>query len=229
MPPVATPTAPGPTGAYAPVSPPPAPAAAIPAAPPSSAAPAVSGWTRFKWTVDEYRQLGRLDLFRGVRTVLIDGEIFTMPSPLPPHDDALTSTYEYLRAAFHPGHYVRVQQGFDVGTRYDPQPDLAVVPGNHKTYATRTPTTAVLVVEVAHTTLFDDTTTKAEAYAAAGVPDYWVVDVEGRRLIVYRKPAPLPEGLGATAYRSHEEYGPDDSVAPLAAPDKPVKVADLLP
>ncbi|MBX9585325.1 MAG: Uma2 family endonuclease [Gemmataceae bacterium] len=225
MTPTATPPAPA---SYTPAAPP-APTVAPPTAAPTVPPPAAGGWARFKWTVDEYRQLGRLGLFQDVKVMLIDGEIFTMGPAQPPHDYALTATYEYLRAVCPPGHYVRSQLGFDVGTRTAPEPDLAVVPGAFQDYRARTPTTAALVVEIAHTTLATDTTVKAEKYATAGVPEYWVLDVDGRRLFVYRKPEPLPEGLGATAYRSREEYGPDDAVAPLAAPDKPVKVADLLP
>ncbi len=74
-----------------------------------------------------------------------------------------------------------------------------------------------------------DTTTKAELYATAGVPDYWVIDLENRQLLIYRDPVALPAGLGATAYRTHLAFGPNDSVSPLAAPTASVKVADLLP
>ena len=161
--------------------------------------------------------------------MLIDGEIFTMVMPKPPHDVALSLTQQFLRVVFAVGHHVRNQQGFDIGTRNDPGPDLAVVPGSIRDYATRTPTTAVLVVEVAETSLAVDTTTKAELYATSGVPDYWVIDLENRRLLVYRDPEPLPTGLGATAYRTHLALGPTDSVSPLAVPGATIAVADLLP
>lgn len=225
-----TPTAAPPAPAT--YTPPPGPAA-LPVPPPTTPPvptlpPSASGWGRFRWTTAEYRELGKLDHFRDIKTMLIDGEVYTMSLPKPPHDIALNLADAYLKAICPPGHHVRNQQAFNIGTRTDPGPDLAVVPRSIRDAAT-TPTTAALVVEIAHTTLFDDTTKKAEVYATAGVPDYWVVDVEGRKLLVYRDPAPLPEGLGATAYRSHAEYGPDDAVAPLAAPDKPVKLADLLP
>ena len=108
-------------------------------------------------------------------------------------------------------------------------PDSAVVPGSPRDYHGRHPTTAALVVEVADTTLTTDTTEKAERYVTAGVADYWVLDVDGRRLLVFRDPAPLPAGLGATAYRTCLALGPADTVAPLAAPNNPVAVADLLP
>ena len=66
-------------------------------------------------------------------------------------------------------------------------------------------------------------------YATAGVPEYWVIDVEGRRLLIFRDPEQLAEGLGATAYRTHSAHGPDDTVTSLAAPHAAIKVADLLP
>ena len=196
---------------------------------PPPAAPAAGGWQPYRWTVEAYRKLGETGLFHDVKTILIGGEVFTMVLPKPPHDVALNLADAYLRAACPAGHYVRNQQGLDVGTHNDPGPDLAVVPGSIRDHLTRTPTTAVLVVEVSHTTLFMDTTTKAELYATAGVPDYWVLDLENRRLIVYRDPEPLPAGLGATAYRTRVTHGPDDTVAPLAAPAAAVRVADLLP
>ncbi len=194
--------------------------------PPAAARP---GPQPFRWTIEQYRELGKLDAFQGVRTMLIDGEIFTTVMPSPPHDTAVSLIHEYLRTAFPTGHYIRNQMGFDIGTRNDPGPDLAVVPGSIRDYATRTPTTAVLVVEVAETSLAVDTTTKAELYATAGVPDYWVIDLENRRLLVYRDPEPLPAGLGATAYRTHLALGPTDTIAPLDASSAAITVADLLP
>ena len=84
------------------------------------------------------------------------------------------------------------------------------------------------MIEVADTTLNTDTTDKAEQYATAGIADYWVLDLNGRRLLVFRDPAPLPAGLGATAYRKQQVLGPTDTVKPLAAPNSSIRVADLL-
>ena len=69
--------------------------------------------------------------------------------------------------------------------------------------------------------------TKAELYAEAAVPEYWVIDLPNRRLLVFRDPAPLP--VGGHTYRTHLTPGPADAVSPLAAPAAVVKVADLLP
>jgi Uma2 family endonuclease len=185
----------------------------------------------YRWQIQAYRDLGATGVFAGLKTMLIHGEILVMTFPKPPHDTALNLAVEALRSAFATGYHVRNQQGLDIGTDNDPGPDLAVVPGSIRDYGTRTPTAnlAVLVVEVAESSLFLDTTTKAELYATAGVPDYWVIDVANRRLLVFRDPVALPVGLGATAYRTHRTLAATDSIAPLAAPTAIVRVVDLLP
>ena len=73
-----------------------------------------------------------------------------------------------------------------------------------------------------------DMTEKAEGYTSAGVPDYWVLDLNGRRLLVFRDPAPLPVGPGATAYRTQKALGPGDYISPRAAPQASILISDLL-
>lgn len=207
-----------------------APATPPPAAPPTPRAPApATGPVPRRWTLTEYRKLADAGLLDGMNTILIDGEVLVMPNPKPPHDTALAKTYEFLRSVCPPGHYVRNQQSFDVGTANDPGPDLAVVPGSVDDYDTLPPPTALLIAEIAASTLALDLTTKAELYATAGVPEYWVVDVEHRQLVVFRDPHPLPAGLGAVAYRTHTALAPTDSVAPHFAANSPILVSDLLP
>jgi Uma2 family endonuclease len=201
----------------------------MPPAPVQTLPPRTIGPTPHRWTISEYRELARTGLFHDMKTMLLHGELFTMTMPKPPHDTALTAAYEFLRALCPAGHYVRNQQGFDIGTDSDPGPDLALVPGTFRDYATTTPTTAALIVEVADTSLAMDTTTKAELYATAGVPEYWVIDVEHRQLIVFRDPQPLPKGLGATAYKTHLTLDTADRVSPLAAPQASILVSDLMP
>jgi len=104
---------------------------------------------------------------------------------------------------------------------------VAVVAGTPRDYLVSHPTTAVVIVEVADTSLTYDLTTKAEVYAAAGIADYWVLDLAGRALHVLRDPRPV--AAGGAAYRSHQILGPADSVAPLATPAAHVAVANLLP
>jgi Uma2 family endonuclease len=190
---------------------------------------AVAGPQPHRWTIAEYRELFKTGLFYDKKTMLLDGVLYVMPMPKPPHDAALNLTQEFLRVAFAVGHHVRNQQGFDISVRSDPGPDLAVVVGSIRDMVGRTPTAAVMIAEIADTTLATDLTTKAELYATAGVPEYWVLDVAGRQLVVFRDPVPLPAGLGATAYRTRLTLGPADTVSPLAAPHASVTVSELLP
>ena len=78
-----------------------------------------------------------------------------------------------------------------------------------------------LVVEVSSSTLTVDRTIKARLYARSGIVEYWILDLEGRRMIVHRDPI---DG----AYRSIEIYSEQESVSTLAALDRTIRVADLL-
>jgi Uma2 family endonuclease len=180
----------------------------------------------FRFTREQYHQLGRLGFFEGKRVERIRGEIIEM-SPIGwPHVVACRKTGEVLERVFVGIGWVSRYEQPILLTDSDPQPDLLVAAGRFEDY-TDHPTTALLVVEVADATLDRDTTVKAELYAEAGIADYWIVDVVNRRLLVLRDPAPV--AAGGAAYRTHLTLGPAESVSPLAAPTATVAVADLLP
>ena len=183
----------------------------------------------YRYSITEYRKQGAAGAYGDHKTMLINGEVYILAQPAPPHNLSLGKTDDLLRTIFTTGFHIRNQMALDVGTKSDPSPDLAVVPGSREDYATRQATTAVLVVEVSDSSLFMDSTTKAELYATAQVPEYWVIDLENRRVLVFRDPVSLPAGLGATAYRSHSTYDPNESFSPLAVPHAVIRVSDLLP
>jgi Uma2 family endonuclease len=85
----------------------------------------------------------------------------------------------------------------------------------------------MLVVEVADSSLFFDTTAKAELYAEMKIPEYWVLDLEHRQLLVFRDPAPL--AAGGHAFQTHLSLKETDSISPLAAPHATIRIAELLP
>jgi len=178
------------------------------------------------WTVDQFHALGDMGCFEGRRAWLINGVIIEEGPMNPPHAIAATKTEDLIRDLFRVGYHVRVAKPLVFGQITDPEPDVAVVVGKPGDYTTH-PNTAALVVEVADSSLRHDITSKAELYATAGIADYWVLDVDGRQLWVFRDPAPIPGG--GAAYRSQAAFGPTESVAPLAAPNSPVRIADLLP
>jgi hypothetical protein len=187
-----------------------------------------SGLRPFRWTVPLFHQLGDAGYFRGRRPKLIRGTLLEQGMMNPPHAMAGELTEEALRAVFGPGWRVRVDKPLVFGGDTDPMPDIALVRGQVRGN-TDHPTSAELVVEIADTTLDSDVTEMAELYATAGIADHWVLDVVGRRLLVFRDPVPLPAGLGATAYRTHQTLTDADTISPLAAPAAVIRVADLLP
>ena len=185
--------------------------------------------TPLRWTVAEFHRAGAAGLFGGRRPVLLRGILWEQGEMNPPHADAILVGTEALRAAFGPNWTIRPQLPLVLSQDTDPLPDFAVVPGGVRANLGGHPTTAALVVEVSDTTFDTDVTEKAELYATAGIADYWVVDVNARKLLVFRDPAPLPAGLGATAYRTRLTFADTDAVSPLAVPTATVRVADLLP
>ena len=173
-----------------------------------------------RWTCAEFHRFGDMGVFEARRAMLIDGVILEEGPMNPPHAITLELVEETLRRAFGAGWRFRSQSPLVLGQDLDPEPDFAVVAGTPRGSAGH-PTTADLVVEVADSSLDFDTNEKRLLYARAGIRDYWVVDINGRRLLVYRNPQ-------AGDFTSQQVFGPTDSVAALAAPAAAVRVADLL-
>ncbi len=181
----------------------------------------------WKWTRDQYHRLGEQGYFAGKRVELIRGEVVETSPVNWRHALAKSLTADVLRAVFSGTAWINDQSPLPTDDS-EPQPDVAVIPGSPRNYTDHpTPADALLVVEVSDSTLFYDTTTKAELYAEAGVADYWVLDLANRRLLVFRDPAPVP--AGGTAYRTHLTLSEPDRVSPLAAPTGTIAVKDLLP
>ncbi len=177
-------------------------------------------------TRDQYYRLYENGLFDDVRVELIDGYLIDKGRQSPAHAMSVSLTHEQLRAEFSDGWWCRNQAPLHLTEYSVPDADAAVVPGNARDYADH-PTTAELVVEVSDTSLQLDLSTKAELYAQALIPEYWVVDLIHRQLIVHRQPK-RPRS-GPARYEEVTVYETDAVVKPLAKPRASVKVADLLP
>jgi Uma2 family endonuclease len=182
------------------------------------------------WTRDDYYRLAEAGVFEGRRVELIKGQIYEMSPQKSKHTLGVTRGDRILSAVFEPlGCYVRAQFPLELGADSDPEPDLAVVTGQPEDYADAHPTTAALIVEVADTSLEMDRGRKASLYASAGIAEYWIVNLVGRQLEVYRDPAPDPDQPYGCGYASVTIHTRGEVVSPLAAPGAAVAVADLLP
>jgi Uma2 family endonuclease len=168
------------------------------------------------------------------RLELIEGEVIQKVSPQEsPHATATSLCAEEMRAAFSKGFHVRVQLPLLLGIRTKPEPDIAVVVGTIRDYAHTHPKTAALVIEISDSTLGYDRTRKAGLYAAAGIQDYWILNLTARVLEVYRRPAQSgSEEIGSRSgarYLNVNKLTEIDSITPLDAPNLRIAVSDLLP
>jgi len=183
------------------------------------------------FTRAEYERAAELGLFGPEeRLELIGGEVIKKMTPQRSlHATGVGLAARTLGRAFGEAFDVRVQLPLALADESEPEPDVAVVRGGPRDYRDAHPASAVLVVEVADTSLAFDRTTKASLYASAGIPEYWIVNLQDRVLEVHREPAPMAEQPFGHHCRSVTRHAADQSIEPLAAPGATIRVADLIP
>jgi Uma2 family endonuclease len=104
----------------------------------------------------------------------------------------------------------------------EPEPDLAVVRAENARSRERHPGTALLVVEVAGDSLRLDRQSKAALYARAGIPEYWVVNLENSTVEVHRDP-----DTAAGSYRGKTIVPSGEALTATSVPRLTFDVADL--
>lgn len=185
--------------------------------------------TPHRFTREEYYHLLESGLFEGRRVELIEGEIIDMAAMKDLHAVAVGIISQTLGKVF-PGCWVRCQLPLSFIRASDPEPDFAVVPGSPRDYKGKGhPATALLVVEIADTSLRFDRGTKAALYARAGIVDYWIVNLNDGQIEVHRNPEPAAGSLQGFKYASISLFRAGDLIVPLAQPAASIPVADLLP
>lgn len=173
------------------------------------------------FTADEFERMAEAGVFRpDERVELIRGEIVEMTPVGPGHGAAVANLNKRFVIGVGDRAVVWIQSAARVAFDSVPEPDLALLRPHSYRRANPRPEDILLVVEVAETSLRYDRTDELALYASAGIPEYWVVSVDGEWLEVHR----LPEGDGyAEARRLHG----DDTIAPLAFPDVVINVAQI--
>ncbi len=178
-----------------------------------------------RWTRDECAVLEKAGLFELQRYELLEGELVLKTEKNHPHMRAVLLLAAWLRQVYGQNFVVQ-EPAIDVrpedNPSSEPEPDAIVLNRSFLELTSRArPEELLLVAEVFSTTLAFDLTAKARLYARAGIAEYWVLDLEGRRLIVHLNPV---EG----AYRSVTAYDEDELVSTLSAPANEVRVGELL-
>lgn len=143
--------------------------------------------TRHRLTVEEYLLLDREGAFGDRNTELFDGEVFYMSPKYRAHSRVLGEIYHALRQALS-------DSGSEFGTLIDIsmrlsehnvlEPDIVVTDAADAQDLLPLES-AKLVIEVSDSTLATDLGRKADLYAEAGVPEYWVVDINDNRVLMH--------------------------------------------
>ena len=151
---------------------------------------------------------------------LIGGELVVMAAKKNDHEIFKSALLEWLVKGKADDQRVGVETTLYLAEMLFVEPDLMLYPRTFKPQDL-TGGDIILLIEVSDESLSRDLGLKAAIYADHGVRDYWVVDVEARRVIVHRDPT--DEG-----YRSVETFKADAEVTALLAPDLATRLAALL-
>lgn len=163
-------------------------------------------------TVDEYHAMGEAGILdEDDRVELIDGRIITMTPIGGPHMEAVNGIASLFFSRTPPEVTVSVQNPVRLGIYQEPQPDVVLLRPGRPRGQVPTAEWVLLVVEVADGSLARDRLVKVPRYAAAGVPEVWIVSLPDDVLEVFRRP-------GAQGYTEHLRLHRGDTVGVEALP-----------
>ena len=176
-------------------------------------------------TSTEYYGMMESGIIReGERVELISGQIFTMAAKGTRHTVATTRLLKSLLMLLEEKAIVRCQDPITLPNNTEPEPDIVIARLRSDDYVNShpSPEDIVLVIEVADSSIKFDRETKAPIYAAAGINEYWIVNLIDDRLEIYRQ----PEG---SVYTSIQIVTPPRSIALPQFPDVVVEIGDFFP
>ena len=178
---------------------------------------------RKRFTVDEYHKLGQAGVVgEDDRIELIDGELIQMPPIGSVHAGLVGRLDRAFQAHLAHGLVVWAQNPLSFPPASEHQPDLALLKPRSDDYLNSLPTAddVVLVIEGSDTTLAYDRDVKVPLYASQGIPECWLVDLNTRRVGMYRDPGP-------DGYRTLLRPDRDATVSPLAIPRAAIDLKEL--
>jgi len=177
------------------------------------------------YTSEQYFSLVELGLLSEDDPVeLLDGVIVAKSPSNPPHAEGLWRAQTALLRELGDRAMVRVQSCLVASRRSVPEPDVAVVPWRRRGYADSHPTTALLLVEVADSSLQQDRLSKSRIYAGDAVPQYLIVNLRDDCVEAFADP-----DATTRLYRTERVAHRDERIDLCAFPGVSVGVDDLLP
>lgn len=167
--------------------------------------------------VEFYHELGRLGMI-GEDVELLEGFLIRKMSKPPLHETIVRRFAKVLMDCLPAGFFLVKESPLTLECS-EPEPDLAVIAGDPEEFVSSHPSTAVIIVEVAVSTVQKDRS-KAAIYAAAGVGEYWLIEPERKCLTVYRLP-------GIKGYGEAGTFDEESSVVSSVLPGFSICLPDL--
>lgn len=175
-------------------------------------------------SVQEYHQMAESGILQpDERVELLEGQMIQMAAKGTAHRAAVTRIQRLFNNRLGDRVLICLQDPVQLDDCSEPEPDIAIVIPDPLDYEEHHPTPAevYLLIEVSDRTLKFDCETKAPTYGRSGIAEYWVLDVNARKLHVYRVP-------GADGYQSEAILSEELTIAPLAFPECVIAIREML-
>nr|WP_206044143.1 Uma2 family endonuclease [Geitlerinema sp. P-1104] len=178
--------------------------------------------SKIQWTVEDYHQIVKTGILDDRPVELLAGDIVTMAPEAEPHAFFSSEAGAYLTRLLGDRAFLRHAKPITLPNQSEPEPDLAIVQPLGREYLSHHPYPENIfwVIEYANTSLEKDSTIKYHIYAEAGIPEYWLVNLRTRELVVHRNPR-------GREYESRQILQ-DGTISPLAFPDITIPVETLI-
>jgi Uma2 family endonuclease len=175
-----------------------------------------------KISLDQYHHMVDVGVWDDRHVELLNGVVVEMSPEGTPHASKRTTAQEHLIRVLGDRAQLRIGAPITLLGGSEPEPDLAIVQRVEDNYLSHHPYPENIfwVIEYSNTSLDKDLGVKADIYAEAGIPEYWVVNLKKNTLIVFRDPV-------NGKYQSQQEFT-SGMISPLAFPDVAIDVARLL-
>jgi Uma2 family endonuclease len=183
---------------------------------------------RFRWNFESFYRLEGTGIFGDARIELIEGELFEMAVITPRHAVTVNKIADTLIRCFQDGYVVSPQNPIKLSNQSVPLPDVSILRGTYQDFFDTLPETAVLMVEVADSTLASDRRDKTSLCARYAIQELWIVNVADNELEIYRQPRRDGSATHGFSYGLRQVLGRENTVSPLELPDVSIPVANLL-
>ncbi len=179
---------------------------------------------RRKFSVADYYAMAEAGILAPQERVeLLNGEVIEMAPIGEPHAFSVDWITEQLFLSLGQRAIVRIQNPLLLNDRSMPQPDLLLLERRDDFYRHRHPSPGdvLLLIEVSDTTVAFDRTEKLALYAAAGIPETWIVNIPGHRIESYTEPE-------NGQYGTVRCFGIGESISPQAFPDITIDIEPIM-